>query len=397
MSGKYSWVLDALDIKVLGELGMRKSAWLIKNFISQKIQGKEESELLKCALCPNMCEFACPVLEVEGRQTVSPARKSRLASFYLRKNLNASEIGDNLYHCLNCDACKHQCPLDLSVSDLLIPVREMLRDEDAVPEGIKAVEAKLESSGTIYGEMSRGKYDGMKDGTGKILYFRGCVTRNKCPEIIDAVVDLLKSLGGDVQILPDEVCCGEPARNSGLRGAFKDAAGRNAKMLNDSGAEVIVCSCPGCVYALREAYPKHGFKIKPAVMHITEYLDMSIGDDMKLGLADEMDAVYHDPCILARKLGITREPRSVLSRLNNLRLHEPYFGREETYCCGHGGTLKFIDGGLAEAVAKRRVQHLSDYAKVIITSCPSCKSALKKASDNLEVLDIAEVIHQARK
>ena len=72
MPGKWDWLRD--EIKGIELL---RSAPLIFRFISGKLKGPDD--LIKCALCPNMCRHACPISIVDGKETTSPTGKARTA------------------------------------------------------------------------------------------------------------------------------------------------------------------------------------------------------------------------------------------------------------------------------------------------------------------------------
>ncbi len=394
---KNSWLFDILDIEVLGEIGPKRLVNLSLDAIENRFKDENEKNLLKCALCPNMCEFACPVLVADGRETISPSRKARLGYFYSKEKLEAEELGKNLYYCLSCDGCKENCPMDLSVCDMLIPVREKIKEESTPPQEIRDIGDKLEKNQTIYDEIKNSESDGLKTGNGEILYFRSCVARKEDPELIKNTLEVLKKTGSDVQTLDEEICCGAPAKSLGFKDKFSEIAEKNRKNMNNTGAEKIVCSCPTCTYTLREIYPEEGYEIEPDIQHISEHLAENIGEDTELELSDPIDATYHDPCTLARRLEVIEEPREILKSIKNLNLTEPYLSKKDTNCCGRGGTLKFVDEELSKEIAKNRVQHLSDWGDTIITSCQSCKMSLQNVADEEDVINLSEIVLKALK
>ncbi len=390
-----SWLFDVIDPEILGEIGPKKAFDISVDAIQSKLKEENEKDLMKCTLCPNMCEFACPVLVADGRETISPSRKSKLGYFYSIEKLEAEELGKNPYYCLSCDACKQNCPMDLSVCDMLVPVREKINENNATPEGVKEVADKLSENKIIYDEIESSETDGLKAEEGETLYFRSCVARKEVPEIVDSTLKLLENTGETVQTLDEEICCGAPAKALGYKDNFSEIAEKNKKKLNESGVEKIVCSCPTCTYTLREVYPEEGYEVEPEILHISEYLDETIDEDVELELDEPLDATYHDPCTLARRLEVIEEPRELLKNIENLNLTEPYLSKEDTNCCGRGGALKFVDEEVSEDIAEDRVQHLKDYGESIITSCPSCKLSLKNADDEEEVLNLSEIVLKA--
>ena len=289
-------------------------------------------DLTKCMLCPNMCLYSCPVFNAERRLTVSPSVKSRLA--YLSEEYEYEAI----YRCLPCDACKQLCPMDISVNEALAKVRRS--EHETAKKAIEKFEKKIVKLKVEY------------ERDGKILYFPGCSSIGS--GLAKLTIDLLEKMNIDFSVRSDIVCCGMPYYELGFTGKFLEKINQIkeiAKMY-----EGIISNCPHCVYILKENNIK--------ATHIVTLLKPvgKIGGEIS----------YHDPWILARRLGIIEEPRRLLNEMG-FQIHEPVFNRENTYCCGFGGVYKFIDEEMAQKVAKTRVSH---FKYEIVTACPSCKDAL---------------------
>ena len=372
MPGKWDWLKDEIGLSNLLTGG---------RMIFKVIQGKlSADDLTKCALCPNMCRHACPVSIVEGRETTSPAGKARIALMIRegRLELNLDNL-EPLYTCLGCDLCTLYCPFEFSVADLIRPVKEEAVSRGVVFEEFRKVFENLETSGDVYGNADSGA-----DGSGKVLYFRGCTVRNERPELAEKTLTLLDKLGYEAFTI-SETCCGLPAYNLGNTELFKKVAERTAERLNATGAELIVTSCPSCAYTFRVLYPKYGIKLKPQVLHITELLGEVIGG---LKLKGAGTVTYHNPCKLAMHLGRRGLLKSLLENVEGLEIREP---RRELFCCGHGGSaVSRLKPELAKEIAAERREQLRDGAARVVTACPSCELALN--GDGLEVLDIVEFL-----
>jgi len=377
MPGKWDWLKDEIGLSNLLTGG---------RMLFKVIQGKlSVDDLTKCALCPNMCRHACPVSIVEGRETTSPAGKARVALMIRegRLELNLDNL-EPLYTCLGCDLCSLYCPFEFSVADLIRPVKEKAVSKVVVFEEFREVFENLETSGDVCG-----KADSSADGSGRVLYFRGCTVRNERPELAEKTVEFLRKLGYDVFTVK-ETCCGLPAYNLGNTELFKKIAKKTADKLNATGAELIVTSCPSCAYAFRVLYPKHGINLKPRVLHVAELIGEVIP---KLELRAEGTVTYHTPCKLAIHLGEKELLRGLLERVEGLEVKAP---RRELFCCGHGGSaVSRLKPKLAEEIAAERREQLKDGATRVVTACPSCELALN--GDGLEVIDIVEFLLEMMK
>jgi|Deesub1362A_J573_1020465.scaffolds.fasta_scaffold00301_21 Fe-S oxidoreductase len=313
-------------------------------------------EITKCMLCPNMCLHVCPVFDAERRLTVSPSVKARLGYF---ANDPSYEVFEALYRCLPCNACKEACPMDISVSENLREIRSKFKTE----LGEKAKNEFERRMEEVERKMSN------KERDGKILYFPGCSTFES--NLFDRTLELLEKLNLDFGVSPDAICCGMPYMELGYIREFRENMEKLKKITKKY--EGVVSNCPHCVLIMQE----NGIK----AAHILSAIIGAVSELQLRGSNVLSEISYHDPCILARKLGILDEPRNIL-RKAGFTVHEPIYTGKETYCCGFGGIYRFIDPENAEKISERRKQQ---FEYEIVTACPSCKQSLN-ARDIVEVL-----------
>lgn len=375
MPGKWSWLLE--------EVGLRKllASPLVYNYILGRVRGA--SDLVKCALCANMCRHACPVSIVGGRETTSPAGKARLATLADKGFVELdSSVAAALYACLSCDACKRWCPFEFSVADLLRPLKARALASGLAPPGVRAVLSNLRRYGYAYGEPKPSR-----EQKGELLYLAGCTAREYFPEIAEKSVRLLESMGFNVAVV-NEKCCGVPAYYAGDVDLARDLAETLMEQVRSSGAETVVTSCPSCAHALLNLYPGFGARLKQRVLHMVELLAEHLD---KLGPRGRgLRVTYHDPCKLSHALGLPEALRGLLVKLG-VEVADPRRRGLETFCCGYGGGLAFSHQGLADEVARERLSELLERADVVVTACPACKLAFTRAGGR--ALDIAELAY----
>ena len=130
------------------------------------------------------------------------------------------------------------------------------------------------------------------------------------------------------------------------------------------------------------------------------YLEKIENRDLRFPRAAKV--TYHDPCQLARYLGLTAEPRQILRSIKGLELVETdWTNGEWATCCGGGGGFEAVFPELSEILAENRTRELvATGASIIVTHCPGCilqiKDGLKKLKiDDVEVLDLAQVLAMA--
>jgi Fe-S oxidoreductase len=84
-----------------------------------------------------------------------------------------------------------------------------------------------------------------------MLYFRGCVAKEKLTSISDAVETILQETGTEYKINDDEQCCGSVLLRTGFFDDAKNQMQNNIDYLKD---EEILVSCAGCYKTLKKDY-----------------------------------------------------------------------------------------------------------------------------------------------
>ena len=394
---KYSWLIGAI---LKADFSTKKR--IITNFFTAKkkyVPRSDVDNVLKCALCPNMCRFDCPVSKVEKSEVSSPAGKMRIAYLLETGKLEFSEDAINLmYKDADCDACKQWCPFDFSIGELLVDVRKDIVKKGFAPKSSLKIQERLKKEHTIYDhgitsiQMDPSKTSLKEDPEKKkVLYFAGCTTLNKRKEVADATVEILEKTGVNFATLPEEWCCGAPLHTLGFHDTFKEFAEHNLKEIKETGCDTILCSCPTCVYTFKKLYPKNRLKIE----HTSQFL-LKLIKENKIGhmeMKQEEEYVFHDPCVLSRKLNIYDEPREVLSNILKLNIKEPYFNKKDTRCCGLGGMIGITSPELSLKIAKNRSSELKEVCNSVVTACPACEIALKTD----KIWDLSEVVLRGMK
>ncbi len=390
---KNSWVITSIL-----KANFSTKRQVIKNFLTARKRyvpkkGKVDvKSILKCALCPNMCRFDCPITKVEKSEAASPALKTRIAYLLETGKMNFSDDAINLmYKDLDCDACRQWCPFGFSVGDLLVEVKEDIAERGLAPQSIIKFQERLSKEHTIYenGTTSPGRAREKAE----VLYFAGCTTLNRRKKIADSTIGILEEAGINFTTLPEEWCCGMPLYTLGFRETFDEFALHNLESFKEMGCKTIICSCPDCAYTFKELYPKNELK----VAHVSQFLAELVKEGKIGPLELDGEFVFHDPCVLSRKLDIYKEPREVLNTISKLNLKETYFNKKDTRCCGRGGMLGITNPDISLEIAKKRSSELREVSNFVISACPACEAALKEADEDLNVMDISEAVFRGMK
>jgi Fe-S oxidoreductase len=388
-------------IKLVVKANLSTKSKLVENLLSaeKKYLPKDKTEanaknVLKCALCPNMCRFDCPVLKAEKSEALSPSGKTRVAHLLETGKLGYRKETVNIfYRDVDCDACKQWCPFGFSVGDLSIGVKRDIAKRGQAPPALVAIKEKIVEQHTIYPERITSLDLNLKKTKADVLFFAGCTTLNKRKENAVATTKILEAAGVDFAVLEEEWCCGYPLHALGFQKEFQAFAERNLRAIRETGCKTVVCSCPSCAYMLKKIYPSGKFEVK----HSSEFFWELIKSN-KLSLNSvEGEFVFHDPCVLSRKLEVCEEPRQILKSIPKIVIKEAYSNRKKTQCCGRGGGLGIADPELSLQIAKNRVQQLKEASTAVVTACPSCELALKEADQTVEIVDLSEIILAALK
>ena len=224
-----------------------------------------------------------------------------------------------------------------------------------------------------------------------LLAFRG---DNTSP--LRAAVRVLEGMGYEVAYLgEEEPCCGGPLYFAGFRREFEGVKERLREALLRSGSREVIGAVPSCTYAIKELA-----QVPLEVKHLVEVYAEGMGGG-RWRLPEPKKVVYHDPCILARYLGVVEEPRRVLEAIEGVELVEAPLSREWATCCGGGGGFEFVFPQVSLLLAKKRAEELlGTGAEVIVTACPGCLIQLRKGvkalGSSAEVLDMSEILLEAQ-
>jgi heterodisulfide reductase subunit D len=324
---------------------------------------------------------------------------------------------DRLYQCNLCGACKAWCKPSHELPRIIELAREQVVKEHRAPQGILDLDLNVTQQSNVYNEPHSARFNKLPASLRKLktdanaIYFVGCTTAYRHPEIAMATSHVLTQLGISLQLLTGskgEVCCGSPLIRAGFTKTAKILAQQNVDAINQTGIRTVIATCPGCARSLKLDYPKLGVSLPKniRVYHITEYLTK-----FRRNLASQLEIpwktkkaqtpaviTYHDPCHLGRELGVYKPPRQLLKLIPGVKFVEFYHNREFTDCCGGGGVLPKTFPDLSKEVTERRLADTANLdASYLISACPNCKlhftdTQVTNNQDSPMILDIMELL-----
>ncbi len=389
---------------------------------------KQLMELDGCTRCGE-CVAWCPTFAENREELTHPLGKiARLrgwvrGQYGLRARLRGPRpIGDEelaeysagVYRCTLCARCRQVCPVQIDTRPLWVAMREQLVELGSYPQALAALRNSVTTQHNISGEDNGGRLGwsenlpqpptGLAGRRAEMVYFVGCVGAMypQAYGIPQSLTQILQRAGADVATLgAEEWCCGYPLTTAGMGGEARALARHNVEAVRALGARMLVVTCPSCLHAWRQEYPRLlGEPLGFQVRHAAELLaELVAGGGLKLGPYDR-PLTYHDPCDLGRNGGIYEAPRQILRAIPNVRFREMKDNRELALCCGGGGDLEMADPELTAAVSRRRLQQAQEAgAEVIVSACQQCRRTLagaaRREKAGLRALDITEVVWQA--
>lgn len=177
----------------------------------------------------------------------------------------------------------------------------------------------------------------------RVALFVTCLANLFRPSVALAAVRLLERAGCRVEVPAEQVCCGQPALNSG---DFEDTRAIARRVIAAfEGYDYVVAPSGSCIGTIKADYPEllaadekwhaRAEALAGRAFELTSFLVDVLGVQ---GVEARLDATitYHDSCSGLRELGVREQPRKLLASVGGLKLVE---SRESEVCCGFGGTF----------------------------------------------------------
>jgi len=186
------------------------------------------------------------------------------------------------------------------------------------------------------------------------------------PEAVADAAFLLREAGFEVEFPAGQVCCGQPAFNSGHRAAARRVARTFARAFS---REAPIVTPSGSCAAMVSHHLPDLLGVEPFdVVELSAFLDREAVTPARRN--EGVEVSYHDSCHMLRELRIRDAPRRLLeaSGATVRELLRP------DLCCGFGGTFSVRQPEISLALADDK---LSGAAAVLVTSDPGCLMHLR--------------------
>jgi len=235
----------------------------------------------------------------------------------------------------------------------------------------------------------------------KATLFIQCIVDSVFPKVGQSMVRVLDRLGVSMDYPEDQTCCGQPAFNSGYRGEARAAAKRFIEIFED--AEAIVCPSGSCVDMVRNHYGDlfendsrwlaRAEHVAVKTFEFSEFLvDVLKVEDAGASFAERV--TYHDSCHLMRGIGVSRQPRVLISNVKEIDFVEMH---DADRCCGFGGTFSFKYPDISTVMLEEKVRNIEASGAGVVVGCDmgclmNIQGMLKRKNININTMHIAELL-----
>lgn len=383
-------------------------------FVEEMAKAENGENYRKCIQC-GICGGACPF----GIATEYTPR--RMITSYRAGMVSSVVLSDAPWLCTSCNLCNDRCPSSVEITDALIPVmRELSLSYGTPPAELTSTLTNIQRFGNCYGESDQKRNEWKND-----LGFD--VRSLKAGEYVDylfipddfgtfdargikvtkAIAQLFNLLDTDFAIIGDgEKTIGDHVRLAGESALFESLVHDNIENIGQYKYREIITIDPHTYHSLKNVYKTYGFKAN--VIHHSQYLENNLPTLKDKLHRLEYKATYHDSCYLGRKNGVYDAPRNIMDAIPGIKRLEMPRNMENSFCCGGGGGVIWMDSFVKEHMATRpaedRVKEAyKTGAEVLVTACPvdaiMFDDAVKIAGleGKLVVKDISELLLESIK
>lgn len=416
------------------------------NTLTQQMRSLEE-QLVTCMKC-GMCQSVCPLFEQTRKEADVARGKLVLLESLMKQILNNPDgVNERLNKCLLCGSCAANCPSGVNILEIFIKARAIITGYQKLPFVKKIIFRKMLAQPRVFDRiMSFGSklqkfvltrnpshtdtadvklispllknrrvipvadrffqesvdelLKGQQTSGLKVALFTGCLIDKLFPQVGIASVKTLLHHNVRLHLPRHQGCCGIPALSAGDTRSFLDLVKYNLELFPPDDIDYLVTACATCTSTIKKLWPMMVKESDPLLLDQVEQLSEKTLDISQLlvqvvGLKNlgektnpEKETVtYHDPCHLAKSLGIRKEPREMIHASKNFELKEM---ADPDRCCGMGGSFNLYHYDISAKIGNIKRENIeATGCKTIATSCPACMmqiaDMLSRSNEKIDV------------
>jgi Fe-S oxidoreductase len=374
------------------------------------------SACVHCGLCAEACLFYTetgdprytPINKVEPMRRIWESEYTLLGKLKSMIGLGHKvdeatfEAWETLVYdgCSLCGRCSLVCPVGNDISGMIRKIREGFAAAGHAPEGLIGASTRAVEIGSPMGVklpavMAQIKH--LENDTGltapidqkgaEYMVLLSSMEIMNFPEYMEAIARIMRQAGKTWTIASKAF----EATNSGIQIGVSDIARELVKRVVDAAEElqvktVISPECGHAFTAIRwDGANLIGRPYKFEVKHILEVLDEFVEQGLiKTEGKEDAKLTYHDPCQIARKGGIVRQPRNLLNRIAT-NFVEMQDAGEMNWCCSGGGGVSAnerADDLKMTAFNRKKAQLQALGVDTLVTACANCRLTLEEGLEH---------------
>jgi len=328
------------------------------NCISDSLRNELNAISEKCNKC-GICGGECDFLKFYGLP------KDIAGSFDIDSQKNRKMP----FECSMCNLCSSVCPQGVNPKSMFLEMRRELN---------RAGKINYKEHSTILNYEKRGiskKYSCyVIPENCTTVFFPGCaLSGTRGGKTYDLYQNLKKVIPG-LGIILD--CCTKPSHDLGRDDFFGEVFGKLKKFLFESGIVRVIVACPNCY----KIFAEYGDTI--TVETVYETIEQNNIYEFK-NLAGRVNV--HDPCGVRFNNNVHDAVRNIIIKNGLTPVDNPH-SREHSYCCGEGGSVKYVNSRFSGSWARKIKNEMTE--SKVITYCSGCEKYLKPHMSAIHLIDL---------
>ncbi len=211
----------------------------------------------------------------------------------------------------------------------------------------------------------------------------GCVQDLAFAHVNADTIEVLQANGCEVELPPDQECCGSLHGHNGEAEAARQLARANLDAFDLERLDAVVVNAGGCgshvkhydrllagdpVYRGRAA--EWARKVRDVHELLAEVGPRPPRAALQGAAGGPLRVTCHESCHLKHGQGVSQQPREILAAIPGLELVEL---AESDWCCGSAGIYNITQPEMSAALLERKLGHLAATgAEVVATGNPGC-------------------------
>lgn len=240
----------------------------------------------------------------------------------------------------------------------------------------------------------------------KAAIFITCLCDSFYPEVGQSMVNVLQKCGVELEFPPEQVCCGQPAFNTGYWDEAREVARTTLKAFKDS--EYVIAPSGSCVAMIKEFYPVIFEKypedralannLVGKIYEFTQFM-VNVLKVTDVGARFPHTVTYHPNCHANRMLGVNPCVEKLLEDVKELKYIELPDAHD---CCGFGGTFSVKMPEISESMVTEKASHVLETGAEFLTGTDlgclmNIGGKMEKEGYPVRVRHIAQILDEGMK